>query len=98
MRMMVRAKVPVEAGNAAIQSGKMGTVIHDWIDRFKPEGAYFMSEHGERCSVFFVDLEGTWQIPLMAEPLFNELNASVEFIPVMNADELGRGLSQLPKP
>jgi hypothetical protein len=96
MRMMVRVKVPVEAGNAAIQGGKMGTLIRDWMDRFKPEGAYFLSEAGERCSLFFVDLEGTWQIPLMAEPLFNELKASVEFIPVMNADELGRGLSQLP--
>lgn len=31
-------------------------------------------------------------IPLIAEPLFNEFNAKVEFLPGMNPAELAKGL------
>ncbi len=34
------------------------------------------------------------QIPVIAEPLFQQLHSTVEFIPVMNADDLQRGLAQ----
>ena len=33
------------------------------------------------------------QIPVIAEPLFQQLESTVEFIPVMNADDLRRGLA-----
>jgi hypothetical protein len=32
-------------------------------------------------------------IPFIAEPLFQRMGAMVEFIPVMNADDLQRGLA-----
>jgi hypothetical protein len=34
-------------------------------------------------------------IPSFAEPFFAELNASLELAPVMNGDDLQKGLSQL---
>ena len=36
----------------------------------------------------------TAQIPAIAEPFFQMLNATVEFIPVMNADDLRSGLQR----
>jgi hypothetical protein len=34
------------------------------------------------------------QIPVSVEPLFLNLNASVELVPVMNADDLRKGLAK----
>jgi hypothetical protein len=34
-------------------------------------------------------------MPRIAEPLFMGLNASIEFMPCMNADDLGTGLSKI---
>ena len=50
--MMLKVEMDTEAGNAAIQSGKIGEIIVAAVERLKPEGAYFTpSEHGKRCDV-----------------------------------------------
>jgi hypothetical protein len=41
------------------------------------------------------DLPDASDIPPFAEPFFNELNADVQLAPVMNGDDLQKGLSQL---
>jgi hypothetical protein len=41
------------------------------------------------------DLPDASGIPSFAEPFFAELNASLELAPVMNGDDLQKGLSQL---
>jgi hypothetical protein len=61
----------------------------------QPEAAYFTADKGSRTAYFFVDLKDQSQIPVFAEPFFQELEASVEFMPVMNADDLKKGLSQV---
>ena len=44
----------------------------------------------------FFDLADPSDIPPIAEPLFQELNATVEFFPAMNGDDLGAGLGKAP--
>ena len=63
----------------------------------KPESAYFGTENGKRTGYLFFDLDDSARIPVIAEPLFQQLGAAVEFIPVMNADELQRGLAEIAK-
>ena len=41
------------------------------------------------------DLPDSSGIPSFAEPFFRELNANLELAPVMNGDDLQKGLSQL---
>jgi hypothetical protein len=41
------------------------------------------------------DLPDASGIPPFAEPFFRELEADVELAPVMNAEDLQKGLSQL---
>jgi hypothetical protein len=41
------------------------------------------------------DITGPSRIPQIAEPLFQGLDAHVEFIPVMNGDDLKKALSRL---
>jgi hypothetical protein len=95
MRTMMRVTIPVETGNAAIKSGRLPQLMGDVMARMKPEAAYFTADKGSRTAYFFVDLKDQSDIPVYAEPFFQELNASVEFMPVMNADDLKKGLSQV---
>ena len=60
---------------------------------FKPtEAAYFYTMDGERTFSMVFDLKDSSDIPPIGEPIFMALNARVQFIPVMNNDELQKGL------
>jgi hypothetical protein len=95
MRTMLRWTVPVERGNEAIKDGTLEKAIQTLMEQLKPEAAYFMPEDGERAGMMVFDMTDPAQIPQIAEPLFLGLDAAVEFIPVMNADDLKRALSQV---
>jgi len=92
---MMRVTIPVEPGNAAIKSGRLPQLMGEAMARMKPEAAYFTADNGARSAYFFLDLRDQSDIPVYAEPFFMELNASIEFMPVMNADDLKKGLSQI---
>jgi len=47
-----------------------------------------------RAGYVFFDLADPSDIPSIAEPLFQELKATVEFFPAMNAAQLGAGLTK----
>lgn len=61
----------------------------------KPEAAYFLANDGKRSGILVFDMDDPSQIPQIAEPLFQALEAEVEFVPVMNADDLRRAFSKL---
>ena len=94
MRTMIRITVPVDAGNKAIKDGTLPKTIADTMERLKPEAAYFFTDRGVRTGIMVVDFKDVSDIPSIAEPLFMGFDAAVEFIPVMNADELKKGLSK----
>ena len=95
MRTMLRWTVPVDKGNEAIEDGSMGTVLEAVMARTQPEAAYFLADQGERSGILFFDLKEPSDIPGIAEILFQGLDAAVEFVPCMNADDLKRALSAL---
>ena len=95
MRMMLRWTVPVEKGNAMIEDGSMGTSIEAVMAKTKPEAAYFLAERGKLAGSVFFDLKEPADIPRIAEILFRGGNADVEFVPVMNADDLKKALGSL---
>jgi hypothetical protein len=92
MRMLAKVTVEVGKGNEAISSGNMGKVIGTFMERAKPEAAYFTSYQGKRTGFFVVDLKDSSQLPPLFEDFFHKLNADIEFTPVMNSDELKAGL------
>lgn len=94
MRMMLTFKVPVEKGNEAFKDGTLASTIQSLIQKLEPEAAYFGPSEGERSGFLVFDMKDSSQIPVIAEPLFSNLLAEVEFVPVMNADDLKKGLSQ----
>jgi len=96
MRVMIKFAMPVEASNEAIRSGKLQKVFQQLTEDLKPEAAYFFPTGGERGGFFVVDMRESSQIAEMAERFFFGLNAKVEFVPVMAAEDLQKGLSGVP--
>ena len=95
MRMMLRWTVPVERGNETIKDGSLAQTIESLLEELKPEAAYFWPENGERAGMVVFDMADPTQIPQIAEPLFMNTDAAVEFTPVMNADDLKRALEKV---
>ncbi len=95
MRMMLRWTVPVERGNETIKDGSLAQTIESLLEELKPEAAYFWPENGKRAGMMFFDMADPTQIPQIAEPLFLNVNAAVEFVPVMNADDLKKALEKV---
>lgn len=93
MRMLMKVTIPVAAGNDAIANGSLPKLIAESMERLKPEAAYFTVENGARTVLMVIGLEDVSDIPSIAEPFFMGLQAAVQFTPVMNADDLKKGLS-----
>jgi hypothetical protein len=93
MRTMLRFEFGLTETNKAVQTGTVAAINAQLMDSTKPEAAYFGTENGRRTGYLVFDMVDSAQIPVIAEPLFQRMGATVEFIPVMNADELQRGLA-----
>jgi hypothetical protein len=93
--MMIKFAFPVEAGNTAIRSGKVERVFKQIMEELKPEAAYFFPEGGERAGLFIVDMTDSSQVADVAERFFFGLNARIEMVPVMSAEDLQKGLSNV---
>jgi hypothetical protein len=92
MRMMLRWTVPVERGNETIKDGSLARTLESLMEQLKPEAAYFWPENGERGGMMVFDMADPSQIPQIAEPLFLNVDAAVDFAPVMNPDDLKKAL------
>jgi len=95
MRMMMKVSIPTEHGNKAIKDGSLPKVFGAFIEKWKPEGAYFTTDdHGNRCAYLFVDLPSNLDVPSMAEPFFMALGAHVTLLPAMNAADMAAGVAK----
>ncbi len=95
MRMMLKFTLPVEKSNAAVVDGLLGRTMESILSKLKPETAYFAPLEGKRGGMIFFDLADPSQIVESVEPFFLGLNASTELVPVMNADDLRKGLAKV---
>jgi hypothetical protein len=90
--MMLKVTVPTVEGNKALKDGSMGKFIEHTLSELKPEAAYFTAEKGQRTAYLFVDVKDSSDMPHFGERFFLAFNAAVDFVPVMNAEELREGL------
>ncbi len=90
MRVFLKASIPVEAGNEAARTGKLGETIAAIVAEQNPEAAYFLDQDGKRTALLFLHVADNSEIPKIAEPWFLALNASIEIHPAMSAEDLER--------
>ncbi len=93
MRTLLKFTLPVAKGNQAVRDGTLGRVLENVLGSLNPEAAYFFAPDGKRGGFIVFDMTDPSQIPVIAEPLFQELEAELEFYPVMNLEDLTKGLS-----
>ena len=93
--MMMKAKMDTAAASKAIQDGRLPTVMQSMLEQLKPEAAYFGPDGGQRTAFIVFQMDDPSQLPSISEPLFSEFNATIEIFPVMDREDLERGLSAL---
>ncbi|WP_340377316.1 hypothetical protein U5640_21060 [Streptomyces sp. SS7] len=95
MRMMMRASMDTEKANELIRNGTLGKLIEESMAQIKPEAAYFTADGGRRTAYLFFDMEDPSDMPVISEPFFLELGADLSYTPVMNREDVQKGLSRL---
>jgi hypothetical protein len=96
MRVMVRMRTNTEKSSQALRSGGLSQVIGRFMDRAKPEAAYFTIDDGVRTAFFVLDMQKSSEMPVLFEEAFRELGAEIQVMPVMTSEELREGFSQIP--
>jgi hypothetical protein len=94
MRMMMKVSVPVETGNKTIENETLPKTMMNFVEKMKPEAAYFVAENGKRTGIFVFDLADPSLIPSAAEPFFMKLNAHIELTPAMNVEDMKKGVQR----
>jgi len=95
MRFLIRAQISTDAGNRIVKNPKFIQNLEDYIKKINAEASYFFEAVGDRTFAFIVNLESADMIPSVAEPLFQEFGAKVEFHPVMVFEDLKKALEQV---
>jgi hypothetical protein len=95
MRVMLKATLDTDKANEVLASGKMQDLLAETLEHIKPEAAYFGPAGGRRTCFLVFDMKDSSDLPPVGEPFFSQLNAQVEIFPIMNLDDLKKGLSQL---
>lgn len=90
MRMLLRTHLGASDGNAAIASGTLQKAVHSFMEKFKPEAAYFTIENGMRSGLYVFDLKEPYQMPEVGEPFF-AIGCTVALTPCMTPDDLRAG-------
>ena len=92
MRVLVRVILPTEAGNRAIKGQDFIKNVQSFMDNYKAEAVFFTPSNGDRSVNFIIDMPSSDMMATIAEPFF-EMGARVEMQPVMNFEDLKKGLS-----
>lgn len=95
MRTLLKVTLDVVASNKALLDGSLPKMMQTAMEKLKPEASYFTTMDGCRTCIIIFDMKDPSEMPSISEPFFLNLNAKVEFSPVMNADDLKKGLESL---
>lgn len=94
MRTMLKASLDVAMSNEVLKNGKIQEILEKLMSFTKPEAAYFTADGGTRTIYLFFDLKDPSDMPSIGELIWINLGGKVELQPVMNQDELQKGIGK----
>ncbi|KUJ70981.1 hypothetical protein ACZ90_01400 [Streptomyces albus subsp. albus] len=97
MRTLLTIRMNTQSANEAIRNGSLAQTLQQTMEKLNPEAAYFTTVGGRRTALFVFDMAESSQMPAIAEEFFMELDADITYQPVMNYDDLQKGLAALPR-
>jgi hypothetical protein len=92
MRTVLCIYIEASKGSEALKSGATQKAIGAFVEKFKPEAAYFFAERGMRTAFFVFDMTNSSQQAEISEPFFT-LACEVHIGPCMNSEDLQAGLA-----
>ncbi|WP_371656076.1 MULTISPECIES: hypothetical protein [unclassified Streptomyces] len=95
MRTLMKVEMDTEKANDAIRNGTLQKTVESALEALRPEAAYFTAQNGCRTAFIVFDMTDSSNMPKYSEPFFLELGAKVSYTPVMNGDDLRKGLTAL---
>jgi hypothetical protein len=95
MRTMLMVELDTQASNRQISDGSMAKTMDEVMGTLKPEAAYFYAHNGHRAMTLVVDAADEAALVTLCEPFWLQLNATVEAVICMSADDLRSGLARL---
>ena len=95
MRLMINFTIPLSAGNELVSSGKIGQNFNSLIEQFKPEASYFFAENGQRSGFMVIEMGDSSDLARVAESFWFGLQADISVTPVMNGEDLAKGLGDI---
>lgn len=98
MRLLIRARLPVEPFNTYTREGKVGSMMNRILEEARPQAVYFTEDQGEREALLVLEVDKPSSIPALTEPWFLYFNAKCEIRIAMSPEDLGEaGLDNLGK-
>lgn len=93
MRMMVTFSFPTDSGNDIVGSGKISQIFEKLMADIKPEAAYMYPVDGQRGGHVIINVTDSSEVAGVGERFWIALKARVTMTPVMNPEDLKKGLS-----
>lgn len=97
MRFLLKATMPVEAGNALSKDPTMHDKMETVMGDIKPEAVYFCLDKGQRTIYLVVSVDDSSRLPSIVEPLFHTFKGDVEMMPAMNQEDFAKAMETLPQ-
>jgi hypothetical protein len=94
MRMLLKAVFDTEATNELFRSGDVPEALDRLHETLQPEAYYGFVEDGQRTSIYVFDLADPAQIPVIAEPMFQQGNAKITLTPCMSLEDVKKGVEE----
>lgn len=93
MRMMVTFSFPTDSGNDIVGSGKIAQIFEKLMGDIKPEAVYLHPVDGQRGGHVIINMADSSEVAGVGERFWIALKAHVTMTPVMNPEDLQKGLS-----
>jgi hypothetical protein len=86
----MKVSIPNEPFNSYIRDGSANHRMQAIMGEIKPEAVYFVEMNGIRTATLIVHFDDVAQMVKFGEPFFMQMDAEVEYHPVMLPEDLAR--------